>query len=162
VQVANLYPKLDLLGLASFASPRIENLLAAQNFATIGLGTIQVPIFNGGRTHAAIEEAKAAREEAYQSYRGAVLAAFREVEDALARFKAEDERRGHLGDSVTAAERNLKIAQDQYGAGTVAFINVLQAENALLNSRDQLVQSDAQALADLTALYKALGGGWTA
>jgi outer membrane protein, multidrug efflux system len=161
VQTANLYARLNLLGLAAFASPHIDSLLSTQNFSTIGLGMVQAPLFNGGRTRAAIEQAKAEREQAFQAYRGAVLGAFREVEDALARFKSEDDRRAHLTDAVGAAERNLKIAQDQYGAGTVTFLNVLQAENALLNSRDQLVQSDAQALADLTALYKALGGGWS-
>lgn len=162
VQTANLYPKLNLLGLAAFASPQFQSLLSTQNFSTVGLGMIQAPLFEGGRIRAGIDEAKAEREQAFQAYRGAVLGAFREVEDALARFKSEDDRRAHLTEAVGAAERNLKIAQDQYGAGLVTFINVLQAENALLDSRDQLVQSDAQALADLSALYKALGGGWTA
>jgi multidrug efflux system outer membrane protein len=161
VQTANLYPKLNLLGLASFASPKLESLLATQNISTVGVGMIQAPLFEGGRVRAMIEETKAEREQAYQAYRSAVLGAFREVEDALDRFKAEDDRRAHLTDAVGAAERKLKIAQDQYGAGTVTFLNVLQAENALLNSRDQLVQSDPQALTDLTALYKALGGGWS-
>ena len=162
VQVANLYPKLNLIGLATFASPHIEDLLSSQNFSTLGVGAVQAPLFEGGRVKASIAQAKEAREQAFQAYRGAVLGAFRDVEDALARFKSEDDRRAHLADAATAAERNLKIAQDQYGAGTVTFINVLQAENALLNSRDQLVQSDSQALSDLVSVYKALGGGWSA
>jgi outer membrane protein TolC len=61
---------------------------------------------------------------------------------------------------MVAATSSLAIAQDQYGTGFVTYINVLQAQNALLNSRDQLVLSDGQALADLVSLYKALGGGW--
>lgn len=162
VQTASLYPRLNLLGLASLAAPNISNLLKTQSFATVLLGMAQAPVFDAGKRGAAVKAAEEEREQAYQSYRSAVLGAFREVEDALARFKSEDERRARLTDAVTAAEHNLKIAQDQYHAGTVAFLNVVQAENALLNSRDQLVQSDAQALADLTALYKALGGGWSA
>ncbi len=62
---------------------------------------------------------------------------------------------------MDAAANSLKIAQDQYKTGLVTFINVLQAENTLLNSRDQLAQSDAQVLSDLVSVYKALGGGWT-
>ena len=89
-----------------------------------------------------------------------MLGAFEEVEDGLARFKTEDDRRASLVQAVAAAENSLKIAQDQYATGFVAFINVLQAQNALLNSRDQLIQSDAQSLSDIVALYKALGGGW--
>jgi multidrug efflux system outer membrane protein len=162
VQTANLYPKLNLLGLASFASPQIQSLLSTQNISTVGVGMLQVPLFDAGRRGAAVKAANEEREQAFQAYRGAVLGAFREVEDALAKFRSEDERRTHLVEASSSAERNLKIAQDQYGAGTVAFINVLQAETTLLNSRDQLVQSDAEALSDLVALYKALGGGWSA
>jgi multidrug efflux system outer membrane protein len=160
VQTANLYPKLNLLGLASFASPKLESLFDTQNFSTLGIGMLSAPIFEGGRTRAAIAAAKEEREQALLAYRGAVLGAFREVEDALARFKAEDDRRTSLAQSAAAAQNTLKIASDQYRAGTVTFINVLQAQNALLNSRDQLTQSDAQVLSDMVALYKALGGGW--
>jgi NodT family efflux transporter outer membrane factor (OMF) lipoprotein len=162
VQTANLYPRLNLLGLASFASPELGSLFSSQNFATVLLGMAQAPLFDAGKREAEVAAAREEREQAFQAYRSAVLGAFRETEDALARFKAEDQRRQRLTEASSAAERNLEIAQDQYGAGTVAFLNVVQAENALLGSRDQLVQSDAQALSDLVAVYKALGGGWTA
>jgi outer membrane protein TolC len=161
VQTANLYPRLDLLGLASFASPELSNLLSTQNFATILLGMAQAPLFDAGKREAGVTAAREEREQAFQAYRSAVLGAFRETEDALTRFKAEDDRRQRLAEAAAAAERNLKIAEDQYGAGTVSFINVVQAENAVLSSRDQLAQSDGQALSDLVAVYKALGGGWS-
>jgi outer membrane protein TolC len=61
---------------------------------------------------------------------------------------------------VDAAANSLTIAQDQYRVGLVTFLNVYTAENALLNARDQLAQSDAQSAQDLVSLYKALGGGW--
>jgi multidrug efflux system outer membrane protein len=161
VQEAGLYPKLNLLGLASFAGTSLDSLFSSQNFSTLGLGMASVPVFNGGRTRAAVAVAKEERDQALLGYRGAVIGAFRDVEDALARFRAEDERRASLAQSTTAAEGTLKIAQDQYRSGLVTFVNVLQAEDALLNSRDQLTQSDAQTLSDLIALYKALGGGWS-
>jgi NodT family efflux transporter outer membrane factor (OMF) lipoprotein len=161
VQTANLYPKLNLIGLPAFASPRIEDVLSTQNFSTLPVGMLSTPIFEGGRTRAAIAAAKEEHAQALLAYRGAVLGAFRDVEDALARFKAEDSRRANLAQSLAAAQNSLKIAQDQYAAGIVTYINVVQAQNAVLNSRDQLVQSDAQALSDLVAVYKALGGGWS-
>jgi NodT family efflux transporter outer membrane factor (OMF) lipoprotein len=162
IRTADLYPKLNLIGLGSFAAPKIQNLFETQNISTLGVGMLTVPIFDAGRARAGIAAAREEREQAFQAYRGAVLSAFRDVEDALARFKAEDDRRTSLLRSVAAAQNTLKIAQDQYRAGLVTFINVLQAQNALLNSRDQLVQSDAQTLSDIVAVYKALGGGWAA
>jgi NodT family efflux transporter outer membrane factor (OMF) lipoprotein len=161
VRTADLYPKLNLIGLGSFAAPKIQNLFETQNISTLGVGMLTAPIFDGGRARAGIAAAKEEREQAFQAYRGVVLGAFRDVEDALARFKAEDDRRTSLLRSVAAAQNTLKIAQDQYRSGLVTFINVLQAQNALLDSRDQLTQSDAQTLSDIVAVYKALGGGWT-
>jgi outer membrane protein TolC len=83
------------------------------------------------------------------------------VEDALARYRSEEARRAQLSQAVTAAANSLSIAKDQYRVGLVTFINVYAAENALLNARDQLVQSQAASDSDLVSLYKALGGGWS-
>jgi outer membrane protein TolC len=137
-------------------------LFSTQNFSTGALGMLTQPIFDGGKARASIKIAKAEHEQALLAYRGAVLGAFRDVEDALARYTAEDARRTQLADAVTAAQNSLAIAEDQYRVGLVSFINVLQAQNALLASRDQLAQSDASSLSDLVSLYKALGGGWAA
>jgi NodT family efflux transporter outer membrane factor (OMF) lipoprotein len=161
VQTANLYPKLNLIGLAAFAGPQIPSLLSSQNLSTIGVGMVSAPIFNGGRNQAAVAAAREQYNQALIAYRAAVLVAFRDVEDALARFKADDERRTQLDRAVRASLGSLQIAQDQYRTGLTPFLNVLQSENALLNSRDQLTQTDAQTLSDLVSLYKALGGGWS-
>jgi multidrug efflux system outer membrane protein len=162
VQQANLYPKVNLLGLASFAGMSLDSLFSRDNLQSVGVGMVTAPIFNAGKTRAQIAAAREEDAQALITYRQTVLGAFRDVEDALARYKAEDDRRASLVQSVDAATSSLAIAQAQYRAGLVTFINVLQAENSLLNSRDQLVQSQAQTLSDLVSLYKALGGGWSA
>jgi NodT family efflux transporter outer membrane factor (OMF) lipoprotein len=162
VQEAALYPSVNLLGLGSFAGASLGSLFSRQDLQSVGLGLVSVPIFSGGRTRASIAAAKEEKTQALLAYQKAVLGGFRDVEDALARYKAEDQRRTSLAQSVEAARSSLAIAQDQYRAGLANFINVLQAENSLLNSQDQLIQSDALVLSDLVSLYKALGGGWTA
>ena len=162
VQTANLYPKLDLIGLASFASPSLDNLLSSQNFTSAGLGLLSAPLFSAGKTRAAIGEAKEQAVQARIAYRGAVLGALRDAEDALARHRSEEARRAQLARAVDAAADSLTIAQNQYRVGLVTFLNVYTAENTLLNARDQLAQSDAQSAQDLISLYKALGGGWAA
>lgn len=159
-QEAALYPKLNLIGLASFAGTSLGDLFSSQNLSSVGIGMLSQPIFNGGRTRAAIAAAREERTQALLAYRTTVLGAFRDVEDALARYAAEDRRRGHLLQSLTAARGSLAIAENQYRVGMVDFSSVLDAENRALNSQDQLVQADAQALSDLVSLYKALGGGW--
>jgi outer membrane protein TolC len=119
------------------------------------------PIFDAGRRRAAVRAAREARIQAFQAYRSAVLGALRDVEDALARYEAEETRRVALGQAVAAARGSLQIAEDQYRTGFTPFINVLQSEVALLDAEDQLTQSDAAVSSDLIAVYKALGGGWS-
>jgi multidrug efflux system outer membrane protein len=161
VQTANLFPKLNLIGLASFASTSTTGLFDSQNLSSVGVGMLTQPIFNAGKTRASINAAKEEEIEAELAYRTAVIGAFRDVEDALARYTGEDQRRAHLAEQLAAAQNSLTIAQDQYRTGFVTFNNVLLAENTVLNTQDQLTQSDAQALSDLISLYKALGGGWS-
>ena len=161
VQTANFYPKLDLTGLGAFASMTPGSLFTAQHLASIGLAQVSQPIFEGGRLRASVRVAREKNVQATNAYRGAVLGALRDVEDALARFKADEDRRRSLAQAVTAATASRQIAQDQYGAGLVTFVNVLQSEYAVLSAEDQLTQADGQSLTDVVALYKALGGGWS-
>jgi NodT family efflux transporter outer membrane factor (OMF) lipoprotein len=161
VKEADLYPKLDLRGLGSFASTGLGNLFSAQNLASAGVGMLTAPVFNAGKTRATI---RAAREENFQAltaYRSTVLGAFRDVEDALSRYEAERARNTSLAQSVTAARNTLLIARDQYATGLVTYVNVLQADDAVLNGENQLAGSDALVLSDLVSVYKALGGGWS-
>jgi NodT family efflux transporter outer membrane factor (OMF) lipoprotein len=161
VQEANLFPKLNLLGLASFAGTSLDGLFSSQNLSSVGVGMLTEPIFNAGKTHASIAAAKEERTQAELAYRAAVIAAFRDVEDALARYGAEDQRHTQLAQSLASAQSSLIIAQDQYRVGLTPFNNVLLSETSVLNGQDELTQSDGQLLADLVSLYKALGGGWS-
>jgi outer membrane protein, multidrug efflux system len=161
VAQAARFPKLNLIGLATVASTSAGDLFSSKNFATAGVGMASAPLLDAGKLRAQVDVAKEEEQQASLAYRAVVLGAFRDVEDALARYNAEATRRQALARSLDAAQNSLSIAKDQYQTGFVTFINVLQAENALSNAQDQLTQSDAQVLTDLVALYKALGGGWS-
>jgi len=161
VKTAVFYPKINLIGFVGFAGLSLGDLFSGQNFLTAALGMASEPVFDAGRNRATLAEAKEERTQAELAYRIAVLGALRDVEDALARYQAEETRRESLLKSVSAADGTLAIAQDQYHTGFVTFINVLQAQYALLNAEDQLTQSDALVVTDLVAIYKALGGGWS-
>ncbi|HEY1561391.1 MAG TPA: TolC family protein, partial [Caulobacteraceae bacterium] len=162
VQTANLYPKLDLIGLASFASTSLGNLFSAANLTSAALGMASEPLFDAGKSRAAIRAAREGAIQADLAWRKTVLVSLRDVEDALARYRSEQERQLQLTQAVGATQNSLAIARDQYQVGLVTFANVYSAELAEMNARDQLVQSQAAAATDLVSLYKALGGGWSA
>jgi len=160
VAIAELYPKIDLIGAASFTGSALRGLLSTNNFGTVGIGSIMWPIFEGGKIRAGIRSSKETELQAYFAYRKAVLGALQDVEDALARYTDEQRHDRALMDAENAAASSEGIARQQYVEGLVTFINVLTAQTSLLAARDQLVQGRQTLAQDLGALYKALGGGW--
>ncbi|HTX24755.1 MAG TPA: efflux transporter outer membrane subunit [Steroidobacteraceae bacterium] len=162
VAVAALYPKFDLLGLAAFAGSSAGSLVSSKNFDALGLGFIDWPIFEGGKRRANIRASEELRAQSYLAYRRSVLAALQDTEDALVRYRDEQQRLVALREEQAAADASLDIAAARYRAGLVTFIDVLQASATDLNARDQVEQGVEGLAQDLVSLYKALGGGWGA
>ena len=160
VAIADLYPKLDLIGSPAFTGGMLSNLLSASHFGTVGIAYVSWPIFEAGRLRANIRASKEAELQAYFAWKKAVLGALQDVEDALARYADEKSHERALAATEEAAASSQTIARQQYATGLVTFVNVLTAEATLLSTRDALIQSRAALTEDLSTIYKALGGGW--
>jgi multidrug efflux system outer membrane protein len=160
VAVADLYPKFDLLGALNLASTSTGNLFSSSSLSNVGLGLISWPVFQGGKLRANVRASEEQRNQAYLAYRKSVLKALQDAEDALTRYESEQRRLLSLRESQTAAASSQHIAEEQYRAGTVTFINVLTATTTELSARDEVEQSTQALAQDLVSLYKALGGGW--
>jgi multidrug efflux system outer membrane protein len=161
VAVAQLYPTLSLNASGSLASTTITHLVDANSLQGIFNGYLTAPIFEGGRLRANVRSAREQDAQALLQYEKVLLGALRDVEDALARYAAEQRRETALKLAVESSDRALRAAQAQFQGGQVTYVNVLTAEQSLLEAQDQLVQSNVQLDQDLASLFKALGGGWT-
>ncbi len=162
VAVANLYPKFDLLAALNVASNSLNGFFSSRNLSNVEGGMISWPLFQGGKLRANVRVTKEQETQAYLAYRKSVLAALQDAEDALTRYAAEQRRLTSLLESQAAASSSLHIAEEQYRAGLVTFINVLTASASLLTADDQVAQSRQALAQNLVSLYKALGGGWSA
>jgi multidrug efflux system outer membrane protein len=160
VAVADLYPKFDLLGGASFTSNRLDNLLSTSNLGEFGLLQITWPIFKGGKIHANINAKTEETTQAYLAYQKSVLGAVKDAEDALTREATDIQLTQALDRAARSAQSSALIARQQYVAGLVTYINVLQTQATDLSTRDQFAQGQLALSTDLVSLYKALGGGW--
>jgi NodT family efflux transporter outer membrane factor (OMF) lipoprotein len=160
VAVADLYPKFDLIGAASFTGSHLSSLLSGSNLGEVGAGAIMWPIFHGGEIQANVRSKKEEEKQAYFAYSKTVLGAIQNAEDALARYATEQQRQLELQRAVSAAQSSSTIALQQYRAGFVTYVNVLTAQANELSARDQLEQSRQAFATDLVSLFKALGGGW--
>ena len=161
VATADLYPKFNLIGAASFASSSIGSLLSSRNFSTVAAGLISWPVFQGGKVRANIHATQEQRMQAYLAYQKAVLVALQNAEDGIERYTSEQRRLLSLREAEQAAHSSLTIAEAQYRAGTINFQSVLTASTVDLNAQQQVAQSTQMLAQNLVALYKSLGGGWT-
>ena len=160
VAVASFYPRVTLTGALNFQTLAYRDL-AFWPAAAYTLGpSISLPIFQGGRLRGQLELSKAQQQEAAISYQQTVLGAWRDVDNALTAYAAEQRRHDQLAQSVQAAQRALDLAREQYAGGLQTFLNVLDAERTLLSAQQQLASSTTTVSSNLVQLYTALGGGW--
>ena len=157
---ADLYPKFSLTGAFGLQSISASDWLVGRSrFWSIG-PTITWPVFDAGKIRANIEIRNAQQEQALRLYEKSVLTGIADVESALVNYSKEQTRYRSLLAAVSANQRAMRIAEDLYTQGLVAFLNVLDAQRSVFASENDLAQSEASLAANLVALYKALGGGW--
>ncbi len=160
VATASFYPDVSLTG--SFGLRALDGYYLtnwASAFYSFG-PSVSLPIFQGGRLTAGLRLARAQEAEAALNYRGTVLNALQEVEDALVAYRTDKVARDRLAESVRTGQLTLYLARDSYTHGLSDFIQVLDAERTLTASRQQLVQAEVAVTNDVVGLYNALGGGW--
>ena len=154
------YPSVSLTGNISTSGLKLGDL--AKNSAvgwSIG-PSLSVPIFNGGELAAAVDAARAQRDQSDAALRLAVLSALQDVENALVGLRQERLRLASLAKAAAASGEAAKLSQALYRSGGISFLDVLDAERSQYSAEDSLIQSRI-ALADrFIALNKALGGGW--
>ena len=161
VATAELYPKLRLLGTIGLEALNSGSdfFHSASQFWGIGPG-VSWNVFQGKALRLNVDLQEEKYNEALLQYNAAILQAQQEIEDALTAYAKEQIREEHLAKAVEAARRTEWLARDRYNAGLVDFYNVLEAQRALLELEDELIQSKGEVAANMTRVYKALGGGW--
>lgn len=159
VAVANLFPRLTLGASGGFQSETAGNLLTwASRFGSLG-PTLELPVFDRGRwTAVHLYDVRA--QEAALAYQRTVLNALHEVENSLAKYAADQQRRNWLLATVSQSLDALTLSRLRYEGGLSNFIEVLDAERTHQQNELALADSTTAVTTDLVDLYRALGGGW--
>jgi len=156
------YPSIGIAGSGGAQSTDITNLLSAPSaFWALGANVTET-ILSGGRRRAQVEFAKAGYSGSVASYRQTVLTAFQEVEDGISGLNVLSQAAETQQLAVDAAQRALTIANDRYVGGLVTYLDVVTAEQTLLDNKRLATQILGQRLTTSVSLIKALGGGWDA
>ena len=157
---AAYFPTVSLIASGGFESSTITNLLSVPSTLFAIGASAMATVFDGGRRRALNDQALAAYDEAVASYRGTVLAAFRDVEDNLAALRILDQEARLQDAAVTSAERSLALSTNRYKGGVVTYLEVLTAQNVALAAKRTAIDILRRRLSASVALVKAIGGGW--
>ena len=160
VAQAAYYPSLDLTGSLGFASGSAANLFSTPNRVwSLGAALAGTLLDFGGRA-GAVTAAQGAYDESVAAYRQTVLDAFVEVEDNLATLHWLGEEVKVQSDATRAARESVVLTENQYRAGIVSILNVIQVQNTQLNEERNMVTIVGRRLNATIALIRALGGTW--
>ncbi|MEA3131664.1 MAG: hypothetical protein QOF46_3459 [Paraburkholderia sp.] len=158
VAEADLYPSLTLLGSISWSASSLGG--TSNSLALIGGPSLRWNVFDYGRIKNNVRVQDARLQQLIVAYQDDVRQAAREADDAASSLTKALERETILRDAAVAAKRSLALANALYREGYSDFERVLDAQRALSAQQDAYLVNRSNAVSDLIALYKALGGGW--
>ena len=158
IAYADRFPRLVLSLTGGWENDDLKGLLRSPFSYTVG--TLTAPIFGFGRKKAAYRAAVAAYEQARLGYEQKVLEVFKEADDAIVTYRSVRETARLKSDLCEAARKYVELANLQYRAGSINYINVLDAQRRYFDAQTGLSNAVRDEHLALVQLYKALGGGW--
>lgn len=158
VAETDFYPSLTLLGSIVWSADTLNGTSRSLDF--IGGPSLRWNLFDHGQISNNVRIQDARLQQLIEAYRDKVRQAAREADDAASGLIKSLERERILREAEVAAKRSLVLANAQYREGYSDFQRVLDAQRALLEQQDNYLVSRSNAVSNVIALYKALGGGW--
>ncbi|WP_212802433.1 TolC family protein [Pseudomonas sp. St290] len=159
--IAEYYPKFSLSALLGSATAvSAGNLFSGDASQAAGVLGLRWRLFDFGRINAQIDQTKGQEAEALAAYRQSALRATEDVENAFSALVNREAQATTLSQgeaSLTQARQSSFIA---YQKGTASLIDVLNADETLLQASDSRAQARTESARAAVAAFRALGGGW--
>jgi len=157
---AALAPSFQIGGSIGLAALTLGTLTSGASVVGALLASVSMPVFDGGALRAQVRAQQAGLDQASSAYEATVLAALKDVQDALVALRGDRERLATLQRAVAAAGNAAEMARLRYSSGLIDFQTVLDTQRSQLVTQDSVAGASADLGADHVRLYKALGGGW--
>ena len=153
------YPRLSLLG--SIGPLRFVSGGTTINATTWSFGpSLSTPLFDGGKSLANIEVAKAGYAAALAAYRAKTYNAVKEVEQALVQIAIANERRSDTQIAAQGFKDSLNSSNAKWRAGIGSLLELEDARRQSLSADVELGILKRDLLLAWVGLYRAIGGGW--
>lgn len=156
------FPRLNLSG--SVGTTRFMARGVASDLSTWSIGplTLNTPLFEGGRSRANLQAARARYDEAVIQYQSTVRNAVREVEQALVNLQSTGARGEYVVQAVEGFRTSLGGTESLYQNGLASLYELEESRRTRLAAELAVVSLQQERVLAWIALYRAAGGGWDA
>lgn len=156
---SRFYPSITISGTGSFTNSGGGGIVNPGKWLLSAVSSLTQPIFAHGQIVAGLKVAKAQQEQAFNTWQNAVLSAGSEVSNALVLYNSSDEKSKLEEKQVASLKKNVEYNKMLFNDGSATYLEVITAQQSLLNAELSKVADDFYKMQAVVNLYYALGGG---
>ena len=156
---SRFYPSISISGTGAFTNSGGGGIVNPGKWLLSAVSSLTQPIFAHGQLIAGLKVAKAQQEQAFNTWQNAVLSAGSEVSNALVLYNSSDEKSKLEEKQVASLKKNVEYNKMLFNDGSATYLEVITAQQSLLNAELSKVADDFYKMQAVVNLYYALGGG---
>ena len=156
---SQFYPSINISGSGAYTNSGGMGIVNPGKWLLSAVGSLTQPIFAHGQLVAGLKVAKAKQEQAFNTWQQAVLSAGSEVSNALVLYNSSAEKAELDGKRVDVLQKNVEMTKQLFNSRSASYLEVVTAQQSLLNAQLAKVQDDFNKMQAVVNLYYALGGG---
>ena len=156
---SKFYPSITISGSGAYTNSSGMGIVNPGKMLLSAVGSLVQPIFMNGQLVANLKVAKAKQEQAFNTWQNAVLSAGSEVSNALVLYNSSAEKSELEAKQVETLTKNVGYTKDLFNMGSSTYLEVITAQQSLLNAQLSKIADDFYKMQAVVNLYYALGGG---
>ena len=159
IQIARsrFYPSLSISPNGGWSNG--NGLVNPAKLLLSAVASLTQPILMQGKLKAGLRVAEDQYKQAYNTWQNSILTAGSEVSNALVAYNSAEEKNQMYTQQIDVLKKNVEHTQLLYQQSSSSYLEVITAQQSLLNAEISQVQDQFAKLQAIVNLYYALGGG---
>ncbi len=154
---SRFYPSISITANGGWTNG--QGTINPAKFLVQAIGTLTQPIFMKGQLKAGLRVAEDKYKQAYNTWQNSILSAGSEVSNALVAYNSAKQSEELEQKRIDVLKKNVDDTELLYKQSSSTYLEVITAQQNLLNAQISQVQDQFTKLQSIVNLYYALGGG---
>lgn len=160
VAKARFFPSFDLAASVGSAAFVVSKFFSNPAITIFGEAASVLPLYTGGELMAQLGQSQANIEIAVEQYNQILLAAIKDVEDALTNLRANDQRLIKIQEAVRDSAELYKLTDQKYQHGIESNVRALNARSSLYSQKVLESQIQLDRMNSIVEVIRSIGGGY--